>query len=62
MNIGIFTCSEYSSRKGVTIQSSDVNEIAFICSFQKNVYLHGYLYLLITHTNEFPPVSLKPSQ
>ena len=60
-NIGIFNFSEYYARKGAPVHSSDVNDIGCI-SFQNNVYLRGYPYLLITHTNGFAPISLKSSQ
>ena len=61
VHIGIFTCSEYSARKGAIVHSYDVNDIGRMFLLKK-VYLRGYSYMLSTYPNEFTPVYLKSSQ
>ena len=50
VNIGIFTCSEYSARKGATVPSSDVNYIGRM--FLPKKCVSPLLYILFEHASQ----------
>ena len=51
VHIGIFNCSEYSARKGVTMQSSDENDISRM--FLPKKCVSAWLYISVEHASQW---------